>query len=242
MNMKRSKQPQPPRRKRAPAGNGHATAAPRALPRGVPLSVSGRPEGVPGRVDITGIMAEGIRIDPDLTEGHPGYQESGYSEIIPANRLARRKTAHAARARAARGARRPPTPAVHVEMHDDHRHWLSDYAMWRDDLVIWQREINEALAGVKQLEDALRAHRDALQAHVKLTGAAEKAMRAHEHLLAEHERGGLWEDLLPMAKDHKKSADSHAKQRTAHERLKRQHHMVMAHWSLLFKSLGRMRL
>jgi len=28
-------------------------------------------------------MPEGIRVDPDITEGHPGYQESGDSEIIP---------------------------------------------------------------------------------------------------------------------------------------------------------------
>ncbi len=40
-----------------------------------------------GRVDVTGIMPEGIRIDPDITEGHPGYQESGDSEIIPNERL-----------------------------------------------------------------------------------------------------------------------------------------------------------
>jgi hypothetical protein len=29
-------------------------------------------------------MPEGIRIDPDITEGHPGYEESGSSEITPA--------------------------------------------------------------------------------------------------------------------------------------------------------------
>jgi hypothetical protein len=32
-------------------------------------------------------MPEGIRIDPDITVGHPGYQESGDSEIIPNERL-----------------------------------------------------------------------------------------------------------------------------------------------------------
>ena len=35
------------------------------------------------RVDRTGIIPEGVRIDPDLTEGHPGYEESGPSEIRP---------------------------------------------------------------------------------------------------------------------------------------------------------------
>jgi hypothetical protein len=28
-------------------------------------------------------MPEGIRVDPNITEGHPGYEESGQSEIIP---------------------------------------------------------------------------------------------------------------------------------------------------------------
>jgi flap endonuclease-1 len=46
-------------------------------------SSCGQPGGNPGRIDITGTMPEGIRIDPDITEGHPGYEESGDSKIIP---------------------------------------------------------------------------------------------------------------------------------------------------------------
>ncbi|HXG09820.1 MAG TPA: hypothetical protein VNK04_08530 [Gemmataceae bacterium] len=57
-----------------------APAAPAALPH--------QPGVSPGSVDITGIVPEGIRIDPDITEGHPGYEESGESEIIPPERLA----------------------------------------------------------------------------------------------------------------------------------------------------------
>jgi hypothetical protein len=49
--------------------------------------LTGQPHGGDGRVDVTGIMLEGIRIDPNLTEGHPGYEESGDSEIIPAERF-----------------------------------------------------------------------------------------------------------------------------------------------------------
>ncbi len=45
-----------------------------------------------GRKDVTGIMPEGVRVDPDITEGHPGYQESGDSEIIPPERLASEDT------------------------------------------------------------------------------------------------------------------------------------------------------
>jgi len=44
---------------------------------------SGRPGGGVGRKDVTGIAPDNIRVDPDITEGHPGYQESGDSEISP---------------------------------------------------------------------------------------------------------------------------------------------------------------
>jgi hypothetical protein len=114
--------------------------------------------------------------------------------------------------------------------------------MWRDDLVIWEREIEQALADSKQLEDALRAHRKALQDHLEATGAQEQTLYKHERALAEYERGGPGEDLLPMAKVHKENAEKHAKHAAAHERLKRHHHTVMAHWSLLLEALARMRL
>jgi hypothetical protein len=54
----------------------------------VPPSESGQPGGGQGRIDVTGVIPEGIRIDSDLTEGHPGYEESGDSEIIPPGRPA----------------------------------------------------------------------------------------------------------------------------------------------------------
>lgn len=47
---------------------------------------SGEPGGGQGRIDVTGIVPETIRIDPSITEGHPGYDESGDSEIIPTSR------------------------------------------------------------------------------------------------------------------------------------------------------------
>ncbi len=50
---------------------------------------TGAPAGQtdPNRVDVTGIVPESVRVDPDNTEGHPGYEESGESEVIPINRL-----------------------------------------------------------------------------------------------------------------------------------------------------------
>jgi cytidylate kinase len=69
--------------KDAPRGNEGPGPPERALLLGVPLRDRGRPGGGQGRVDLTGILPEGIRIDPDITEGHPGYEESGGSEVIP---------------------------------------------------------------------------------------------------------------------------------------------------------------
>ena len=59
----------------------------KALPNGAQRSDTGQPGGGQGRVDVTGTMPEGIRVDPDITEGQPGYQESGESEIIPTERV-----------------------------------------------------------------------------------------------------------------------------------------------------------
>jgi hypothetical protein len=70
--------------KEAPAGGKSPNSAAKALLPGVPLCASGQPEGNPGHVDVTGIVSEGIRIDPNLTEGHPGYEESGDSGLMPA--------------------------------------------------------------------------------------------------------------------------------------------------------------
>jgi hypothetical protein len=72
-----------PDEKQAGGGEGIGAAVP-----AVPPALRHRPGISPGSVDITGIVPEGIWIDPDLTEGHPGYEESGASEIIPLERLA----------------------------------------------------------------------------------------------------------------------------------------------------------
>jgi len=37
----------------------------------------------PGSVDVTGIVPESVHVDPDILEGHPGYEESGSSGIMP---------------------------------------------------------------------------------------------------------------------------------------------------------------
>src|SRR5258708_38527614 len=57
-----------------------------------PAKLTGRPKsGQPGdgagRVDIVGKIPSDVRVDPDLTEGHPGYDETGPSEITPVARM-----------------------------------------------------------------------------------------------------------------------------------------------------------
>jgi hypothetical protein len=42
-----------------------------------------QPPPDPNRVDVTGKVPEGVHPDPNITEGHPGYQESGSSELTP---------------------------------------------------------------------------------------------------------------------------------------------------------------
>jgi hypothetical protein len=74
--LSKKKQPKVP--KKASGGKGTSATgqtAPRALPH--------EPGVFPGAVDVTGVVPEGVRIDPDITEGHPGYEESGDSEIHP---------------------------------------------------------------------------------------------------------------------------------------------------------------
>jgi len=48
---------------------------------------SGQPGGGAGRRDVVEPIPEGIQVDPYITEGNPGYEESGGSEIMPAERF-----------------------------------------------------------------------------------------------------------------------------------------------------------
>ena len=95
MGAKKAKQAPKPKKQEPAAVLPPLTSKPtrpalKAPPKGVKPADSGEPGGGQGRVDITGIMPEDIRIDPDLTEGHPGYEESGDSEIIPTERFRKR--------------------------------------------------------------------------------------------------------------------------------------------------------
>jgi hypothetical protein len=83
MAEKRTNETQPADADRTEAG---------ALPPALPPATRKLPSDS-GSIDVTGIVPEDIRIDPDITEGHPGYEESGDSEIIPLERLVGQKDA-----------------------------------------------------------------------------------------------------------------------------------------------------
>jgi hypothetical protein len=80
--------PMDPRRRMAPRKR---SDSPQKRPRGgeekdgtaARAELPYQPGISPGDVDITGIVPEGVRIEPEITEGHQGYEESGSSDIIP---------------------------------------------------------------------------------------------------------------------------------------------------------------
>jgi hypothetical protein len=53
--------------------------------RNTPTPFKPMPPSLPARkvgpVDVTGKMPDDFHVDPDITEGHPGYEESGDSEL-----------------------------------------------------------------------------------------------------------------------------------------------------------------
>ena len=55
---------------------------PAATPGATP-ALPYQPGVSPNAVDVIGIVPEDVHVDPDITEGHPGYDESGPSEMHP---------------------------------------------------------------------------------------------------------------------------------------------------------------
>ena len=69
-----------------------------ARARGIEVAIRGGGHNVAGKaVCDGGLMIDlsrmkGIHVDPAITEGHPGYEESGESEISPNQRFTDEKT------------------------------------------------------------------------------------------------------------------------------------------------------
>jgi len=68
-----------------PAPKGRKREAAKTVRKALPRQI----EPKPGRVDVVGRLPADIRVDPEITEGHPGYDETGPSEIIPTKRFRR---------------------------------------------------------------------------------------------------------------------------------------------------------
>jgi hypothetical protein len=79
--------PQKSRSGKNPAGR-HRTRAPSHEPaKLMGRTESGHPGDGAGRVDIVGKVPSDVRVDPYVTEGHPGYDETAPSEITPVERM-----------------------------------------------------------------------------------------------------------------------------------------------------------
>jgi hypothetical protein len=72
------KKKRPDKAKSTSAGQGGSL-----VPTGDDRRESGQPGGGQGREDATGVIRDKIHIDPEIMEGHLGYDESGPSEITP---------------------------------------------------------------------------------------------------------------------------------------------------------------
>jgi hypothetical protein len=70
-------------------GHPHSQEKQGAVPRAFE-ALSYDPSVLPGSVDVTGIIPDDVQVDPEITEGHPGYDESGPSEVIPGRPLSSR--------------------------------------------------------------------------------------------------------------------------------------------------------
>ena len=129
------------------------------------------------------------------------------------------------------------TASTHINMHNEHRFWESEISVWRDDLRAWQHELAKAQGEIKQLEKALDDHAHALRTHGSSLRLEEQTLDSHEHAIVEYEEGGKGNELLEMARQHRKETGNHIEHRRVHEQIKRQHHNVIAHWNLLLKAL-----
>jgi hypothetical protein len=126
--------------------------------------------------------------------------------------------------------------ASHLEMHREHTTWRKEDDLWRDELAIWEREISETIKELPRLELSLRAHLEKLQQYGASIRLHEQDFVDHEHALAKYQRGETPEEFV-QAQEHGRESERHEMQRSAHEMIKRQQHVVLTKWKLLFSAL-----
>jgi len=124
-----------------------------------------------------------------------------------------------------------------TSMHEEHRYWESEISLWRDDLDAWQNELSKAESEIQLLENSLADHAQVLRLHGSSLRLDEQEFEGHEHEIVEFEKGGEGDELFELARRHTAQAVHHDKHRAAHEQLKRRHHNIIAHWSVLLKAI-----
>jgi septal ring factor EnvC (AmiA/AmiB activator) len=124
-----------------------------------------------------------------------------------------------------------------TEIRHDRKQLQSEVSLWRSEVRSLQQEYRKALADLHRLEAALRQREQLLEAY-------STALDAHDERLAGEEwkepagDGGPAEAVLPQAPVGSEEILKHWRRREDHERVKRQHHAVLAYWSLLLQTVS----
>lgn len=124
----------------------------------------------PGAVDVVGVVPKDIRVDPYITEGHPGYDETGPSEIISGQRLAAAPAAGSMEAGPKPGVTRKPGPSeVAVALAPREYDYLSRLV---------DRAFGEARVEARRTHYNLEYRQGVLEEEQLLRGLIEKFRRA----------------------------------------------------------------
>ena len=124
-------------------------------------------------------------------------------------------------------------PSTLEDMQADHRQWDYVHLAWRVDIASWRREHELALSELAKLEEVVHQHGDALDAHAEAMERQQDSLRDHERAIAEFKREGGGQLQKAMRNEHREHAELHNVQRAAHERMKKHHHTVVAHLTML---------
>ena len=119
------------------------------------------------------------------------------------------------------------------DMQADHRQWDYAHSAWSVDIEHWKTEHESALSELAKLQVIIQQHGAAIAAHAETIERHQDGFRDHERAMDEFQREGGGHIQEAMRNKHRESADRHNGQRAAHERIKKHHHGVMAHLTML---------
>ena len=121
-----------------------------------------------------------------------------------------------------------------ASMQSDHRQWDYEHSNWRADIEHWQREHESALSQLAKLQELIRQHGEALHWHTNALEQHQQSLRNHKRAMSVYQTQGGGERLQEtLAETHGEHAQRHKTQQVAHERIKKHHHTVMAHLTML---------